>query len=152
MKNIDLTPIIEAFIAIISAFISLLIIPKLKAYLAEKLSAEQLENLKKWVKVAVAAAEQLYGSKTGQKKKEYVLSFLLSKGLVFDVDEVTALIESEVYKLTQGSGYLVSPEDDSVLTGDNDNNCTEPPAPDEETESDEADEESSLFQKRNTCG
>ena len=49
---------------------------------------------------AVKAAEQLYGSKTGLQKKEYVVAFLLSKGIVFDVDEVTALIESEVYKLT----------------------------------------------------
>jgi hypothetical protein len=52
--------------------------------------------------VAVAAAEQLFGSKTGQQKKEYVVAFLLSKGIVADIDEVTALIESEVYKLTKG--------------------------------------------------
>ena len=100
MKNIDFTPIIEALIALLSAVITLVILPKVKAYLAEKLSAEQRENLKQWVKVAVAAAEQLYGSKTGQQKKEYVVSLLLSKGIVFDVDEVYALIESEVYKLT----------------------------------------------------
>ena len=103
MKNIDLTPIIEALITLVSAVITFVILPKVKSYLAEKLSSEQRENLKQWVKVGVAAAEQLYGSKTGQQKKEYVVSFLLSKGLVFNVDEVTALIESEVYKLTQNS-------------------------------------------------
>ena len=100
MKNIDLTPIFQALILLISSVITIYILPKVKAVLSEKLSAEQRENLKKWVKIAVAAAEQLYGSKTGQQKKEYVVSFLLSKGIVFDVDEVTALIESEVYKLT----------------------------------------------------
>lgn len=108
MKNIDLTPIIEALIALLSAVITIVILPKVRAYLAEKLSNEQRENLRHWVKVAVAAAEQLYGSKTGQKKKEYVVDFLLSKGIVFDVDEVTALIESEVYKLTQESGVLLN--------------------------------------------
>lgn len=100
MKNIDLTPVIEALITLISALITLFVIPKLTQYLREKLTAEQMTALKQWVKIAVTAAEQLYGSKTGQQKKEYVVSFLLSKGIVFDVDEATALIESEVYKLT----------------------------------------------------
>ncbi len=100
MKNIDLTPVIEALITLISALITLFVIPKLTQYLREKLTAEQMTALKQWVKIAVTAAEQLYGSKTGQQKKEYVVSFLLSKGIVFDVDEVTALIESEVYNLT----------------------------------------------------
>lgn len=114
MKSIDLTAIIQAFILLISSVITVYILPKVKLYLTEKLSAEQRENLKKWVRVAVAAAEQLYGSKKGQEKKDYVVSFLLSKGLVFNIDEVTALIESEVYKLTQGSGYFVAvPEGDT---------------------------------------
>lgn len=92
----DLTPIIEIIIALASALITGFLIP----YLKKKVSAEKLEELKKWVSIAVGAAEQLYGSGTGEKKKEYVQSFLLSKGIAFDVDEVTALIESEVYKLT----------------------------------------------------
>lgn len=101
MNTIDLTPIIEALILLLSSIITLFILPKLRAYLEKKLSSEQRESLRQWVKVAVAAAEQLYGSKTGQKKREYVISFLLSKGIVFDVDEVTAMVESEVYSLTQ---------------------------------------------------
>ena len=100
MKNIDLTPIIEAIVALFSAIVTLFILPKLTQCLKERLSAEQLSALREWVKIAVAATEQLYGSKTGQQKKEYVVSFLLSKGIVIDIDEVTALIESEVYKLT----------------------------------------------------
>lgn len=51
----------------------------------------------------MTAAEQIYGTKAGQKKKEYVVKFLLSKGIVFDVDEVSALIESEVYKLKEAT-------------------------------------------------
>lgn len=100
MKNIDLTPIIEAIVALFSAIITLFILPKLTQCLKERLSAEQMSALREWVKIAVTAAEQLYGSKAGQQKKEYVVSFLLSKGIVIDIDEVTALIESEVYKLT----------------------------------------------------
>ena len=101
MKNIDLTPIIQIIITFLSMIFTTLILPKVKKYLDEKLSAEQRKNLSEFVKIAVGAAEQIYGSKTGQQKKEYVVSYLLSKGLVFDIDEVTNLIENEVYKLTQ---------------------------------------------------
>lgn len=94
--NIDFTAVIQALIALLSAVITGLFIPLIKS----KLSAEKSDALKFWVGVAVKAAEQLYGSKTGKQKKEYVVSFLLSKGIVFNVDEVTAMIESEVYKLS----------------------------------------------------
>ena len=93
----DLTLIIETAFALLSAVLTAFVLPVLR----RKLSAEQTERLQTWVRVGVAAAEQLFGSKTGQQKKDYVLSFLLSKGLVVDVDEVTALIESEVFKLSQ---------------------------------------------------
>ena len=95
--KIDLTLIIETAFALLSAVLTAFVLPVLR----RRLSAEQTERLQTWVRVGVAAAEQLFGSKTGQQKKDYVLSFLLSKGLVVDVDEVTALIESEVFKLSQ---------------------------------------------------
>lgn len=96
MKNFDFTPVIEIILALMSTLITTFLIPLIK----ERLSKEKCEKLKIWTQIAVKAAEQLYGSKAGQQKKEFVVSFLLSKGLVFDVDEVTAMIESEVYKLT----------------------------------------------------
>ena len=95
MKSIDITPIIEALIGLVSLIITGFLIP----YLRQKLSNEKREKLRSWVSIAVAAAEQLMKEKSGTEKKEYVVSFLLSKGLVFDVDEVTAMIECEVYKL-----------------------------------------------------
>lgn len=96
MNNIDYTELFQAVITLASVVITTFIIPLLR----KKLSNEKLSELKKWVSVAVRAAEQLYGSKTGQQKKEYVVGFLLSKGIVFDIDEVNALIEAEVYRLT----------------------------------------------------
>lgn len=95
MKSIDITPIIEALIGLVSLIITGFLIPLLK----QKLTNEKREKLRSWVGIAVAAAEQLMKNKSGIEKKEYVVSFLLSKGLVFDIDEVTAMIESEVYKL-----------------------------------------------------
>ena len=95
--DFDFTVIIECVIALLSAAVTTFLIP----YLKQRLTQEKQRKLLFWVQTAVKAAEQIYGSKTGQKKKEYVVAFLLSKGVVFDVDEVTALIESEVYKLTK---------------------------------------------------
>lgn len=96
--TIDYTELLQALIALLATLITTFLIPFIK----KKLSAEKTEELRKWVSIAVKAAEQLYGSKTGTKKKEYVVAFLASKGIVFDVDEVNAMIEAEVYKLTQG--------------------------------------------------
>ena len=96
MENFDFTPIFEAIITIVSLVLTGIIIP----YIRQRIGEEKAENLKKWVSVGVNAAEQIYGSKTGQQKKKYVVSFLRSKGFVFDVDEVEALVEAEVYKLT----------------------------------------------------
>lgn len=95
--TLDFTGLFEIVISVLSVIASCFLIPWLK----EKLSAAQLERLVKWVKIAVEAAEQLYGSGTGQQKKEYVVSFLLTKGIVFDVNEVEAIIESSVLQLPE---------------------------------------------------
>ncbi len=97
--KIDLTLIIEAVLALLSAVLTAFVLPMLR----RRLSDEQTERLRTWVQVGVAAAEQLFGSKTGQQKKDYVLSLLLSKGLVVDVDEVNAMIESEVHNLIRNT-------------------------------------------------
>lgn len=98
MENINLTPIIEAVITVIFLIITGFVIPWLK----EKIAVEKLEKAKKWAKIAVEAAEQIYNeSGKGEQKKEYVYNFLTAKGVVIDFDEVEALIESEVHKLTK---------------------------------------------------
>lgn len=101
-KNMkDITIIIEIAVTVISAVLTGFLIP----FVRSRLTAEKKERLEFWLSVAVKAAEQLFRNteKAGAKKKDYVLGFLLSKGLVFDVDEVTALIESEVYKLKEST-------------------------------------------------
>ena len=93
---IDFTTIIEALLGLLAAIITMFLIPWLKS----RTTVEQQTALNIAARTLVFAAEQIYGSKTGQQKKDYVVAFLLSKGIVIDIDEVTALIESEVYKLT----------------------------------------------------
>ena len=93
---IDLTPIIEAIIALIVALVSVFLIPWLKT----KIGENKLAEIMTWVQVAVEAAEQLYKeSGQGAKKKQYVLDFLASKGFTLNEDEIDKLIESAVYTL-----------------------------------------------------
>ena len=95
----DLTVIIKAVLTIISALITAFLIPWIKT----KISAAQAERLNELIKVAVAAAEQLYGSGTGPDKLAYVYDCLEEKGYTVDREavrsEVRAAIEAAVYAL-----------------------------------------------------
>lgn len=134
-NTINITPIIEIFISVFAVIISTYFLPKFAVFLKSKLNEEQLKQLAEWVRIAVAAAEQIFNeSGLGEKKKEYVVNFIRSKGLEIDYKEIEALIESEVYKLTQGSGYLFAVPDEPTTEGD----TTEKDniAADEDTETD----------------
>ena len=83
MNTIDITPIVNAAIALIGAGVSVFLIPWLKSQTTEA----QRKELTAWVKSGVAAAEQLYkGAGRGEEKKQYVIDFLKQKG--FKVDAV----------------------------------------------------------------
>ena len=95
----DITTIIEAVFALVGVVITAIVIPFIKS----KTTAAQQETINAWVKIAVAAAEQVYtGSGRGVEKKAHVISFLNSKGITFDAESVDAMIESAVYELTHG--------------------------------------------------
>lgn len=93
---IDLTPIFQAVITLVSLVITVILIPLIRA----KLTEAQNQKLTMWVNVAVAAAEQLFReSGAGEKKKLYVLGFLRSKGYTYDSDTVDVMIEAAVQQL-----------------------------------------------------
>lgn len=112
--NFDYTELIQALITLVSVIITGFIVPILK----QRLSAEKRAKLLEYIRIGVAAAEQIYGSKAGQEKMEYVMSFLLDRGVVFDLEEVEAMIESEVYKLTQASQSTVWLEGEELETAE----------------------------------
>ena len=69
-------------------------------------------TIKAWVRIAVSAAEQIYnGPGKGAEKKEYVQSFLQSKGYKVDFDTLDTLIESEVSLLWQDRAMLLGESD-----------------------------------------
>lgn len=100
---IDLTPIMEAIIALVAAVITAFVIPWLKG----KIDADKLEKIELWVTVAVEAAEQLYnGTGRGEEKKAYVVKFLQEKGFTLDPDSLDKLIEAAVFNLPEYIGLI----------------------------------------------
>lgn len=100
--NIDMTQIILAIIALLSAIVTGFLIPLLKAKLLSensKLSKTQQDLLMLAVTTAVTAAEQLYRSDEGQQKKSYVLALLKQQGFDVDSAAIDAAIEAVVLEL-----------------------------------------------------
>lgn len=93
MNMIDITPIVNAVIALLAAGVSVFLIPWIKS----KTTDAQRKELLEWVKIGVAAAEQLYeGQGRGEEKKKYVLEFLASMGFTVDEEAINAAIEAAV--------------------------------------------------------
>ena len=89
----DITPVVNAVIALIAAVVTAFVIPWVKS----KTTAAQREEINSWVKIAVTAAEQIYsGVGKGKEKKAYVLKFLEEKNLKIDEESVDLMIESAV--------------------------------------------------------
>jgi hypothetical protein len=100
----DITPIIEAVIALAGVVVSCVLIP----YIKSKTTAEQQKEINAWVKIAVSAAEQIYvGSGRGEEKKAYVIKWLREHGITVDEAKLDALIEAAVYELTNGEGLII---------------------------------------------
>lgn len=90
--------IINLAIEVIAVILAGFVLPKLRAYLSAKLSAEEWAALVKLITALVEAAEQTLkeDDPTGKIRKNYVVSAL--KDLNYDITaEVDALIESAVY-------------------------------------------------------
>lgn len=111
---IDLTPIVQAVLAVLAALITAFVIPWIKA----KATVQQRELLERGVKTAVFAAEQVYGSGWGRDKMRYAEEYLRKRGYAVDID----LIEATVREYF---GHDTLPEN------------VEDPAEDEESEEDD---------------
>ena len=91
VENIIATVIIVLVIIIMSV-----VIPYIKA----KIGAEKFEELQKWIKVAVQAAEMIYKETgMGNEKKKYVEDFIDKIGFSIEPIEMNSLIESAVLEL-----------------------------------------------------
>lgn len=85
---IDLTPIVQAVLAVLAALITAFVIPWIKA----KATVQQRELLERGVKTAVFAAEQVYGSGWGRDKMRYAEEYLRKRGYTVDIDLIEATV------------------------------------------------------------
>jgi len=104
---IDITPLTNALIAVVAVVITVYVIPWIKSQTTEK----QREEIGAWVKIACAAAEQLYNSGQIQNKKAYVLQFLSQKNLKVNTDELDKMIESAVLEINKEWGNEATDRD-----------------------------------------
>lgn len=95
---IDLTPIINAIIALLASIITIKVIPWIKA----KTTIEQQNMIRAAVVTLVFAAEQIYGAGRGSEKLDYVKAKLIEKGYDVDVDEIEAVIKEYTDALHTG--------------------------------------------------
>lgn len=86
---IDFTPLLQAFVGVLALIITRYIVPWLKAVT----TAEQLDKIDYWTRVAVAAAEKAYGAGHGTQKLSHATEFLKTKGIIIDPAIVDALIQ-----------------------------------------------------------
>lgn len=87
--SINLTPIIQAIIALLAALITYKLIPWIKA----RTTAEQQSVMHAVVKTLVFAAEQLYGAKSGSEKLDWVIAQLQQKGYTVERAEIEAVVK-----------------------------------------------------------
>ena len=89
---IDLTPIINAIIALLAAIITVKVVPWIKA----KTTNEQQAMLRATIKTLVFAAEQIYGAGKGTDKLAFVSSELKKQGYTFDPVEIEAAVSEYI--------------------------------------------------------
>lgn len=91
-----LVKIILAVISLLGTIITVVLVPYLKSKTTEK----QRDNIYTIVTLAVSAAEQIYFKPgEGEKKKEYVINYLSSKGIKLTVEDLNIFIEAAVLEL-----------------------------------------------------
>lgn len=95
---IDLTPIIQAIIALIGAIVTYKVIPWIQA----KTTNEQQALMRATIKTAVFAAEQMYAAGEGEQKLEFVINLLKKRGFTADRVEIEAAVKENYAALHNG--------------------------------------------------
>ena len=104
---IDLSPLLQAAIALLASTITLKMIRCIKA----RTTAQQQVLLRSAAEILVRAAEQIYGFNMGQEKLNYVEAELKRRGYWVD----TATIEASVRLMNLESAWTPKP---SVKAGE----------------------------------
>lgn len=104
---IDLTPIFQAIIALLAALVTYKLIPWIKS----KTTEQQQANLYAAARIAVYAAEQIYGAGRGEEKLDYAIAALERAGFRLDKQLVRETIEEIVNSMPHYSEQIHPPAD-----------------------------------------
>lgn len=91
----DMTEIFKVLIELVCLCITAILIP----YFKQRYGDNKVTEALKWVKIAVAAAEQIYTAAEGDKKKQWVFDYLKARGIILDEGELDVAIEAAVLEL-----------------------------------------------------
>ena len=95
--NIDLTPIFQAIIALLAALVTYKLIPWIKS----KTTEQQRANLEAAARIAVYAAQQIYGvgKEANLEKLDYAIKRLREAGFDLDTNALREVIENAVFEM-----------------------------------------------------
>lgn len=91
-----------AIISIAGALVSAYLIPWIK----NNISAKDMETIVFWVRFAVRCADQLFTPEEWEKKKQYVLGYIIDMaaklGIRLSEEDINVLIEAAVNEIHHG--------------------------------------------------
>ena len=108
--NINLTPIVEAIIALLAALITYKLIPWIKS----KTTAQQQANMTAVIKMLVFAAEQIYGANSGAEKLQYVKERLIERGYDIDLPAIESAVAQYINFVPVHLELEQEPDDDDA--------------------------------------
>lgn len=96
MNNEMITVIVKAVLAILSVFITTVLVP----YIKERIGNDKYNKLVEYTKYAVRCAEQIYTPEQWEEKKKYVSQYITEKandmGIGLNEQDIDLLIEGVV--------------------------------------------------------
>ena len=96
------TVALKCLIMILTTLITAVVIP----YIRGKMGEDKWNRLQDYIAYAVRCAEQIYDKDQCEAKKNYVMSFIISKaqeiGLNISEKDIDLLIEAVVYEVKKG--------------------------------------------------
>jgi len=117
--------IIFEAIKIVVMVAALVITRYLVPWIREKIGADKMVEIERWVRFAVLKAQQVMQSATGEDKKAYVTEFLkellIAKNISLSDEQLEVLIEAAVkqMKIEENAGITIEATDamQSDITG-----------------------------------
>ena len=92
---INLTPVLEALLSLAVLLMTLHVIP----WVRERMTEDQQMYLQTMIRIAVYAAEKLYGAGHGSEKLQYAMGLLKQKNIEIDLEELKARINAEIRQM-----------------------------------------------------